>query len=500
MQPAGKAGAIAATDASAKFGANNIVIAAALTGTATNLNVVAKDTLTLGSSSADTVKAGVKSLEAKSLATVTNGTEFKLQDDVTLSSTQKQNGILVGDSGSITGSAINLSGGKLAVKAGTYEFANNLTITSGSLAVSSSIDADGAGYGTDTVASKLTLTGDIVLQNKANNGISVSGANAVLDLSQASSITTAKHADDDGDIAIAAKDGSTLIMTGEQVTGFVGKVKDSADSKVASITLHKGATLSVTDSLEIAAATLKAGDTATAPTTNAAIMFNNQASNSGGTLHVAKTLTLTDIDSTEVSVGKDGVITADAIKLEQLSTSQENAVKLGAGQYKVLSSLESKKEINLSNAESKLFLGAVDTNKDGVSTPLATTGKITADLNIATGSAAASVVAGDWTAQKNVTAAATTKLNIGDSTLKDANNDPINAKLTVAGKLTAEASTVTVSDGAELVVNEIAASGSALTISGDMTLNGKFDSGANLDDATDDTYGVTLAKGAIVLR
>ena len=480
----------------AQFGANNIVIDATAADAAT-LKVIAKDTLTLGSSSADTVDAGVKSLEAKSLATVTSGTEFKLQDDVTLSSTQKQNGILVGDSGSITGSAINLSGGKLAVKAGTYEFANNLTITSGSLAVSSSIDADGAaGSGTDTVASKLTLTGDIVLKNESNNGISVSGANAVLDLSNASSLTTSKADNTEADIAIAAQDGATLIMNGEQVTGFVGAVNGSASSKVASITLSKDGILSVTDSLEITAASLKSGNTATAPSTTGQIMFDS-ATNSGGILQVAGTLTLTDINTDAVAIGEHGKITANTIKLEQLSTSQENAVKLGAGQYKVLSSLESKKEINLSDANSKLFLGAVDT-KDGVSTPLSTTGKITADLNVATG--AASVVAGDWTAQKNVTAAASTKLNIGDSNLKDANNDPIHAKLNVAGLLSANASTVTVNTGSELVVNAIAASGTAaITMNGDMTINGKFDSGAKLDDASDDTYGVTLEKGAIVL-
>ena len=488
-------GAINAADG-AKFGANNVTVDAAAQGTATNVTVIAKDTLKLGSSSANTVDAGVKSLEAKNLATVTNSTEFKLQDDVTLSSTQKQNGILVGDSGSITGSAINLSGGKLTVAAGNYEFANNLTITSGSLAVSSAVDADGSA-GTATVASKLALTGDIVLKNESNNGISVSGTNAVLDLSNASSLTTSKADNTEADIAIGAQDGATLVMTGEQVTGFVGAVNGSASSKVASITLSKDAILSVTDSLEITAASLKSGDTSTTPSTTGQIMFDS-ASNSGGLLQVAETLTLTDIDADAVAVGQHGKISANTLKLEQKASSQETAVKLGAGQYTVLSSLEAKKEIYLSDAKSKLILGAVTTDADGVSTPLATTGKITADLNIATGSG--SVVAGDWTAQKNVTAAASTKLNIGDSTLVDALNEPISAKLTVAGKLSAEASTVTVSDGAELVVNEIAASGAALTVNGDMTLNGKHGSGANADDATDDTYGVTLAAGAIVLE
>ena len=495
----GALGSIAMSDTTAKLSATNVVAKKELSGTATNANIVATGTLTLGGTAA----IGAASLEAKNLAIDVEGTEYALQDDVTLKSmadSTDANGaqIKVAQEGTITGNNINVSGGKsLTIAAGNYEFANNLTLTSGSLTVSSAVDA---GAGTDKVASSLALTGNVSLKVDKNGSgsIAVTGKDATLDLSGANELSLVAATDSNAPTAhiLSAKisEGTLVLKDTDQVNALI---KEVASGKNSSISLAKGGTLEITDSLTIDGAKLTNKDASDVNTnlTTASINFNSESDNSGGTLAVANTLTLNNL-AAAVAISKYGNIQADKLILQHQTSG--TGVELAAGNFKVLSSLETEKEVKLSDASSKLFLGSVDT-KDGVSTPLSTTGKITADLNVATASAEATVVAGDWTAQKNVITVASTKLKIGNSTLVDALNDPISAKLTVAGKLTAEASTVTVDKGSSLVANAIDAKASAITVSGDMTLNGKYSDAGTADDANDDTYGVTLAAGAIVL-
>ena len=475
--------------------------------TAANLTISA-DKLTLGSADFDSSKKAIgATLKAKDLVLDAGSQNaFTVKDSITLSSTlddgfEGKNAKVKVGTGTITGDAINLNlanaSDTLKVAAGNYETAGqDITLTKGTLTVSSAVKTyDGS---SEFVESSLTVKGGNLSLAAKEGLLEVTGNKATLDLSNAGTITLTGDPTDNFFSATAAK-GGTLVLNQTQVTQIAKQLAGGANNKASSIKISELGTLKIAGDLEIAGTLLSGGDPSTTPTAPK-IFFDNETGtdpNKGGNLEVTGTLTLTDINTDAVAIGQYGKITANTIKLEQLSSSQEKAVQLGAGQYTVLSSLESKKEVKLSDTNSKLFLGAVDTNKDGVSTPLATTGKITADLNIASGSG--SVVAGDWTAQKNVTAAASTKLNIGDSNLVDALNEPINAKLTVTGKLSAETSTVTVSKGSELVVNEIAASGTAITMNGDMTINGKFDSGASAE-ATDDTYGVNLAAGAIVLE
>ena len=477
--------------------------------TAANLTISA-DKLTLGSADFDSSKKAIgATLKAKDLVLEAGSQNaFNVKDSITLSSTlddgfEGKNAKVKVGTGTITGDAIDLNLGAstdtLTVAAGNYETAGqDITLTKGTLTVSSAVKTyDGS---SDVVESSLTVKGGNLSLAAKDGLLEVTGKKATLDLSNAGTITLTGDPNADFFSATAAK-GGTLVLNPTQVTQIAKQLAGGTNNKASSIKISELGTLKIAGDLEIAGTLLSGGDPATPPTAPK-IFFDNKTGtdpNKGGNLEVTGTLTLTDIDADAVAIGQYGKITANTIKLEQLSTSQEKAVQLGAGQYTVFSSLESKKEVKLSDANSKLFLGAVDTNKDGASTPLATTGKITADLNIATGSAAASVVAGDWTAQKNVTAGASTKLNIGDSTLVDALNEPISAKLTVAGKLTAEASTVTVDKGSSLVANAIDAKASAITVSGDMTLNGKYSDAGTAEDAADDTYGVTLAKGAIVL-
>ncbi|MCK0514485.1 autotransporter domain-containing protein [Anaerobiospirillum sp. NML120448] len=493
---AAAAGKISATAAgNSTLEANNITVDKTVTGAA-NLTFEAKETLTLGSTGAE-VKAGA-ALKTKNLELIAqNGkSAFKLQDKVTLQATseaQDTDGktILVSDNGSITSKAINVSGGGLTVAAGNYLFTGDVTINDGSIKLTSAVSNQATTA--KMLDSKLTIDGgDITIANKAGNTLSVDGANAELDISGANNVATSK-AGTEADIALSVTNSGTLIMKGEHVASFVGKVTGTEGNKVASILLDSNGVLKV-NSLEIAAATLKSGNNSSGvPGTNGVIQFDNQSTDSGK-LEVTDTLTLKDFNTDALDIGEHGKIQAGTLELKQSSSSSATDIKLGAGKYTVLKGLSSDKEVNLSTANSVLKLGDVKT-ENRISSPLSSGGSINQNLKISAGSV--SVVAGDWIAEKDVTA---TALTIGNNTTLDADGNQIHAGLKVNGLLTATAG-VSVAKGSSLVANAIDAKVSAITVSGDVTILGKQDKGAdNKLGTADDTYGVTLAAGSIVLN
>ena len=500
---AAAAGKISATAAgNSTLEANNITVDKTVTG-ADNLTFEAKETLTLGSTGGE-VNAGA-ALKTKNLELIAqNGkSAFKLQDKVTLQATSEAQDtvgktILVADNGSIdsNGKAINVSGGSLKVEAGNYSFTGDVTIEKGSIALTSKVPNQATV--SKNLASKLTISGgDITIANLENNKLSVDGANAVLDISGANNVATSK-AGTEADIALSVTNSGTLIMKGEHVASFVGKVNNTAgnQNKVASILLDKDGVLKV-DSLEIAAATLASGQNSNgAPATNGVIQFDNADSDSGK-LEVTDTLTLKDFDTTALAIGEHGKIQAGTLELKLKNPSSATDIKLGAGQYTVLNGLTSDKEIDL-QATSSLSLGKVKT-EDSISTPLSSGGSINQKLNISAGSV--SVVAGDWVAEKDVTATtASTALTIGDNDTVDADGNQIHAGLKVNGLLTATAG-VSVAKGSSLEANAIDAKAAAITVSGDVTILGKQDKGTDNQLGTaDDTYGVALAAGSIVLK
>ena len=109
----------------AKLGGNNVVVDDALTD-ATNLTVLAKDTLTLGKADLATATTDfVAKFETKNLNLVTNEDSFTLQNAVTLkaigdSKDASGDAIQVAQDGKIDGKAINVSGGSITVGAGNY--------------------------------------------------------------------------------------------------------------------------------------------------------------------------------------------------------------------------------------------------------------------------------------------------------------------------------------------------------------------------------------------
>ena len=502
------AGSISAAD-KGKLGGKNVVVDSALTG-ATNLTVFAKDTLTLGKSGFDSANTDlVAKFETKNLNLVTDENSFTLQNAVTLkamgdSKDAEGNPIKVAQDGTIVGKAINVSGGSITVGAGNYTFGEDVTLTSGSLSVTS---AEPVKTGGDKVASKLALNNGVVtLKLSKSNGsgsILVSGSNAVLDLSGANEVKLDATADVDADvIAVKASDGGTLILEGADVASIVKKVGTA--QKASSINLAKGGTLEITDSLSIDGSKLKSASTESAAPTAATINFEAKSGEEGGTIKVADTLTLTNLTSDAVNISEHGKIQADKLVLKlKASDTTTTAFSLGSGNFTVLSGLDSDKDVKLSSANSVLNLGAlevVDPSADKKAyKSLSSGGSVNANVNIATATTATlNVVAGDWTA-KDITTAANTALNVGQAADNiDVNGNIIGANLAVNGKLTA-ADGVTVYEGSSLTTKEVDLAAGSVNVSGGMVLNGKLNDNNTATDTKDDKFGVKLAAGSIVL-
>ncbi len=166
---AGNKIAIGASDTGNITG-NFLTVSAPVTD-ASGLTVKANDTLTLGGASFDSSAAavGIAAFEAKNVKLVASGTQTKytLQDKLNLSSA---------DTGKITGTALDVSGATVTIKAGTYTIDKDLTITKGDATSKEGLSiADGA---------KLVVSGGKLATVDTNGLISVNGG--VLDASKAS--------------------------------------------------------------------------------------------------------------------------------------------------------------------------------------------------------------------------------------------------------------------------------------------------------------------------
>ena len=484
------AAGVVAVASGAKFGADNLTVDAPVAN-ATGLTAIAKNNLTLGTNSANTVKAGI-ALESKNLTLVSNANNFVLQDKVTLKSmtktTQEDETVNVAAEGKINGNAINVSGGSLTVAAGKYTFGEDITLTSGALTVSANENADS--QGTNKVASSLKLTnGNITVERATGNNIIVSGANATLDISEAGTLTANTPKSNSGDVAIIANAG-TLVLRGDQAQSFIGK-----SDKASSIAIKSGGKVQVTDNLELAFGTLKSGDTAQVSDA-AALVFD---SGSSGTLEVAGTLTINNFNTDALAIGQSGSIQAGTLSLVQSGGSTATELKLGAGNFTVLNSLQAEKTIQTSAAEANLALGAIiDVDGTDYSQALTESGDVTAALDISSG--AATVAAGNWTAQKTLSVGTNGTLTIGTEGKFDAKNEAITASLSVTDLFKAEKG-VSVNSTGTLTTNNIEAASGSITLSGGaMTINGKFSDAGTPDVTTDDKLGVKLASGSIVLN
>ena len=490
-------------DSGAVLGGNNVTVGTALTGDgAENVTIQALETLTLGNTSDASDTFGVAGFEAKNLNLVMGGddTAFKVANDIVLVSdkevgrTAKNKVIEAADNGTITGSDIDVNGGSLTVAAGNYSTAGqNITITDGSLDVTSEIPTLDANDVADTIASSLTINGGKLSIAAKANSISVSGKKASLDLSKAASIgLTGTSAADVVPVTVSE---GTLVLNGSQVSQLVKQVDTgSSGKKAASIALTKHGVLKITDSLVIPGTMLSGGDISATKPANPVINFDAKADQSGGTLEVTETLTITGAN-TPVAIGADGTIQANVLNLEANDAAD---TKLGAGKYIVLNSLTSESESLVDAQQSsnvqfgKLAYVNGEDDTDGYKV-LTGDGTIAAKFKGTSGDHA--IVAGNWTAEQDLSIAGGT-FKIGDATKKDADGNIIKTSLTVAGKLDATAD-VTVAKESTLNANELKAAAGAITVSGSANIAGKA------GKATDPTgaYGVSLeGAGALTIN
>ena len=477
-------------------------------GVTANLTISA-DKLTLGSADFDSSKKAIGAkLQAKDLVLEAGSKDaFTVKDSITLSSTLddgfegKKAKVKVG-TGTITGDAINLNlanaSDTLTVAAGNYETAGqDITLTKGTLTVSSAVKTYASS--SDVVESSLTVKGGNLSLVAKDGLLEVTGKKATLDLSNAGTITLTGDPTDDF-FSTTAKQGGTLVLNPTQVKQIAQQRTGGSNNKASSIKISELGTLKIAGDLEIAGTLLSGGDPATLPKAPK-IFFDNTTGtdpNKGGNLEVTGTLTLTDADTTAINITDKGNINTPNLYLKPGTTDAET--KLGAGNYTVLNSLGSDKSID-AQATSVINLGQLDfvngkNPKDGYVAVHGEDQSIDADLKLSAGTL--NVVAGDWTANGELSTEASGKIKIGKSGKPlDEKDNAIVTSLTANKKLTATASAITVESNGTLTANELVANATAaITTSGDVVINGK--AGTTPDNKP--TYGVTLGTGAIDVK
>ena len=221
-------------------------------------------------------------------------------------------------------------------------------------------------------------------------------------------------------------------------------------------------------------------------------------SGTGNTLNVDGSLTLTGTGA--INIGANNDIVARNLQLNNVDTS--NKATLQTGDVTVLESLTSTKATNtISISGGNLNLGGwVDeAPTDGIYEALSTTGSIGANLSLDATGSKLTVANGTWTGSSTEATVSAGQLVVGDTNKVDANGQAITATLDISKLTVGNESGALVNAGSTLNVDQLDASGSAITVNGIMNVDGKYSSGSNADDASDDTYGINLAADSITV-
>ena len=467
---------------------------------ATGLHLRA-NTLRLGSASYSSTGTDLKIAEAvaKDVILTSDSTGFGVKNAITLDVTLGDDTITVTDAngkGVITGNPVLKDKDKaLTIKHGDYTLKGNLTISGGVLTVT---NEEREGGNIDT---SLVLGSSNTINWHGDNGTdgskltvgpdaAVNGVETILDISDAKFNYT------DGTAAsstITVQNGGKLIVNAKDQ---LSKLIASGNTSGTKVQLT-GGTLEVVDDLTLTGTQLV--DTAAKNT----IAFDGTA---GGTLQVNGTLAITGASAAQ-NPGIKANIQAETLKLTNATGSAPSVtygeVKLQTGNYTVLKSLTSENsatDIQVSGA--KVFLGAIDgegTTADPYNA-LSTTGTIGAQLTAVNGGTI-DVVAGNWRSSNAITITAG-ELTIGSLTSEgvaktDAQGNAITAGLTASSLTLGVGNAATVTQVGTLTVEELTTNAAgALNVQGTATINGKYDD-KKTQDATDDTYGVSLAAGSV---
>ena len=443
------------------------------------------NTLTLGSGTF----AGLDSNPLKSFNAITakniaigSDTAYNLGDAVTLTSVTKaaEGTVHTANKESFSGDLIlakSSATGTLKINGGDYTHSSGtLTIKEGALSVTNT----GAFGGTVDV-SRLTVADKMALDLAKAATITVDGKGAELDLTNAKLSKTATTAA--AAVTFDATNSGVVRLNGENLTEVLPETGSGAIFKASA-----GGNIVVENGLTVA-------KIAGANVTENGFLIDN------GTLTVNGQLELTGTGSIDFKKS-DGTRKLVASSFNaNLGTPAGASATLQSGHFTFLGEIATNAENGLKvSGDGNVNLGKFDEElkKNGTVAYYTSNGggNITSKLVIDGTNGAVNVNAGAWTAQKDLTVTAG-KLTVGQAEADaklDANGEAIKSALTVKGTLDAAASGVEVAKHGTLTANGLKASGSALSVAGNLEINTEYKStGTGAFEKT----GLSLANDSV---
>ena len=481
------AGSVIVKGATTIDGKKITISKAMASGLNTNLNVTA-DELTLGSSSTHNTGAlGVASLTAKNLKFADNSA-FVLADDITLSNLADDAtdpAKKIAQKGTIAGPVI-ISGNKgITVDGGLYTSTGDITISGGTINVHNNKNADHSSLTADG--------GNWILDRAAAGTINVSGTSTLLDLSKA----TVKYKDPanaTANVTFQAQSGGEIKLKGEDIATLLGDGQTSGavfeiDSSGSQLTAAGDLTLKDDALIRSSAAT-------TDP--KAAIILKD-----GATLAAEGTLELQKFETAGLTLASaNTTLQAGTLKLtlEDANASGNSAI-LKDGHYVVTAGLDTNagKGIVVSGSNAKFDFGGLKKDANGKYTALSSGGST--DKAIVVSGAKMNVNAGTtWNLNKSLTLdGAGSKLTVGNKDdVLTSDDKTISAGLNASELIIKTGGSATVEKTGTLSVSKIDAIGSAINVSGTMSLAG----GTYDENGADDyaKYGIKLGDDAITVH
>ena len=446
---------------------------------------VRADNLTLGKDGINT--SGDLRFSGATAQNLTFAGTFSLANDVTLSATRavNQDGTeLEVIDGQIIGDATFVSGGSLKVEQGNYKASGDFTFSGGTLTVQNKDTAS-------KLDSTLALSGDLDIHTagQASGEIIVDGKNATnavtsLDITDADLTLTADGANL---FKVTVQNSGELLATGTQIDELLNTEVTGSNSGAQVI--MSGGTISLDGNL-----TLDASQVVNTANANGQLVF----SGTGNTFNVDGSLTLTGTSA--INIGANNDIVARNLQLNNVDTSSNKAT-LQTGDVTVLKSLTSTKATNIiSLSGGNLNLGGWAEKADDVTydTALSQGGTIGANLSLDAAGSTLTVANGTWIGSSTEATVSAGQLVVGKTGKVDANGQAITATLDISKLTVGVAAGTQVNVGSTLNVDQLDASGSAITVNGIMNVDGKYDSGTKTD-ASDDTFGINLAAGSVTV-
>ncbi|MDT3662639.1 MAG: hypothetical protein ROM54_03855, partial [Anaerobiospirillum sp.] len=423
--------------------------------------------------------------------------DFNLADKVTLSSTrsitQNDTKLEVSADGTITGDATFVSGGSLTVELGNYTASGDFAISGGALTVQNT----GAASKADSTL-KLTGALDIVTNSTAAGSITVDGSGATdaatkLDLTEADVSFTASG---DKSFSLKVQNGGELLAEGRDLETLLNA---NLDSNSGAQVVLSGGTISLEGNASIAADKL----ISTGSAADGKLLF----SGSGNTLEINGQLTLTG--TSNVNIGAGNNLVAGSLQLKNVSSNKATLQTGNISVYEALTTSTATNTISVSGATLSLG-GWADLGEDATyDQALTTTGLIEGNLSVDATSSSVKVLNGTWTGSSSTVTVNSGSLVVGQTGMVDASGAAITATLDIA-KLDAKTAYAVSADevtggvevraGSTIKTTELNAAANSINVDGTMEVAGKYDSGSNAEDASDDTYGVNLASGSVVVN